>query len=192
MRKFTPLKGGRSGAGGRPRIQQMADDLGISYKEAKALMDESRENVSPAVARVLKGFNREGADRLAIEDAEMGALEGFKAGGSMSKVDRPITKKEEEEKKKKKKKEHPSDYGGTIGGGGLEEVYPESVQEYMDTAPKQQVKLERRGDKKKVIMAKDGKYMSHGSSCGCMECSGNTVRGMGRAYQGSTRSVKIR
>ena len=117
----------------------------------------------------------------------MGALEGFKAGGSMSKVDRPITKEE-----KKNKKEHPSDYGGTIGGGGLEEVYPESVQEYMDTAPKQQVKLERRGDKKKVIMAKDGKYMSHGGGCGCMECGGETVRGMGRAYQGSPRSVKIR
>ena len=174
-----------TGAGGRPRIQQMADDLGISYKKAEALMAESRENVSPAVKRVLKGFNKEGVERLVIEDAEMGALEGFKAGGSMSKVDRPITKKEEEE-------EHPSDYGGTIGGGGLEEVYPESVQEYMDTAPKQQVKLERRGDKKKVIMAKDGKYMSHGGSCGCMECGGETVRGMGRAYQGSTRSVKIR
>ena len=187
MRKFTPLKGGRSGAGGRPRIQQMADDLGISYKEAKALMGESRENVSPAVARVLNAFNREGADRIAQEDTEI-VLK--KAGGSMSKVDRPITKKEEEEKKKKK--EHPSDYGGTIGGGGLEEVYPESVQEYMDTAPKQQVKLERRGDKKKVIMAKDGKYMSCGSGCACMECSGNTVRGMGRAYQGSPRSVKIR
>jgi len=62
----------------------------------------------------------------------------------------------------------------------------------MDTAPKQQVKLELRSDKKKVIMAKDGKYMSHGSSCGCMECGGETVRGMGRAYQGSTRPVKIR
>ena len=177
-----------TGAGGRPRIQQMADDLGISYKEAKALMAESRENVSPAVARVLKGFNREGADRIAQEDTKM--VLKRRAGGSTSKVDRPITKKEEEERKKKK--EHPSDYGGTIGGGGLEEVYPESVQEYMDTAPKQQVKLERRGDKKKVVTAKDGKYMSHGGGCGCMECGGETVRGMGRAYQGSTRSVKIR
>ena len=172
-----------TGAGGRPRIQQMADDLGISYKEAKALMAESRENVSPAVARVLKGFNREGADRIAQEDTKM--VLKRKAGGSM-------TKAEIEEKKKKNKKEHPSDYGGTIGGGGLEEVYPESVQEYMDTAPKQQVKLERRGDKKKVVTAKDGKYMSHGGGCGCMECGGETVRGMGRAYQGSTRTVKIR
>ncbi len=190
MRKFTPLKGGRSGAGGRPRIQQMADDLGISYKEAKALMDESRENVSPAVARVLNAFNREGADRIAQEDTEI-VLK--KAGGSMTKAEIAERKrKTRAEIEAEKKKEHPSDYGGTIGGGGLEEVYPESVQEYMDTAPKQQVKLERRGDKKKVIMAKDGKYMSHGSSCGCMECGGETVRGMGRAYQGSTRSVKIR
>ena len=174
-----------TGAGGRPRIQQMADDLGISYKKAKALMAESRKDFSPAsqraIDRVTKGFNRKAADSLAIEDAEMGALEGFKAGGSMSKVDRPITKKEEEERKKKKKKEHPSDYGGTIGGGGLEEVYPESVQEYMDTAPKQQVKLERRGDDEKVIEA------SHGMSVDL-----DVVRGMGRAYQGSPRSVKIR
>jgi hypothetical protein len=172
-----------TGAGGRPRIQQMADDLGISYKEAKALMAESRKNVSPAVKRVLKGFNREGADRIAQEDTKM--VLKRKAGGAM-------TNAEIAERKRKTRKERPSDYGGTIGGGGLEEVYPESVQEYMDTAPKQQVKLERRGDKKKVIMAKDGKYMSHGSSCGCMECGGETVRGMGRAYQGSTRPVKIR
>ena len=171
-------------AGGRPRIQQMADDLGVSYKEAKALMAESRENVSPAVARVLKGFNREGADRIAQEDTKM--VLKRKAGGAMTNAEIA------ERKTRAEIEEHPSDYGGTIGGGGIEEVYPESVQEYMDTAPKQQVKLERRGDKKKVIMAKDGKYMSHGSSCACMECSGNTVRGMGRAYQGATRSVKIR
>ncbi len=158
-----------TGAGGRPRIQQMADDLGISYKEAKALMAESRENVSPAVARVLKGFNREGADRIAQEDTKM--VLKRKAGGSMTKAEIAA----------EKKKEHPSDYGGTIGGGGLEEVYPESVQEYMDTAPKQQVKLERRGDKKKVIEA------SHGMSVDL-----DVVRGMGRAYQGSPRSVKIR
>ena len=149
-----------TGAGGRPRIQQMADDLGISYKEAKALMAESRENVSPAVARVLKGFNREGADRIAQEDTKM--ILKRKAGGSM-------TKAEIAERKRKTRAE----------------IEAEKKKEYMDTAPKQQVKLERRGDKKKVIMAKDGKYMSHGGG-------GETVRGMGRAYQGSTRSVKIR
>ena len=180
-----------TGAGGRPRIQQMADDLGISYKEAKALMAESRENVSPAVARVLKGFNREGADRIAQEDTKM--VLKRKAGGAMTNAE--ITERKRKtraEIEAEKKKEPPSDYGGTIGGGGLEEVYPESVQEYMDNAPKQKVNLERRGDEKKVIMAKDGKYMSCGSGCACMECSGNTVRGMGRAYQGSPRSVKIR
>lgn len=180
-----------TGAGGRPRIQQMADDLGISYKEAKALMAQSRKDVSPAVKRVLEGYDRKTADRIAQEDTKM--VLKRKAGGAMTNAEIAERKrKTRAEIEAEKKKEHPSDYGGTIGGGGLEEVYPESVQEYMDTAPKQQVKLERRGDKKKVIMAKDGKYMSHGSSCGCMECGGETVRGMGRAYQGSTRTVKIR
>ena len=187
MRKFTPLKGGRSGAGGRPRIQQMADDLGISYKKAKALMAESRKDFSPAsqraIDRVTKGFDQENADRIAQEDTEM--VLKRKAGGAMTNAEIAERKrKTRAEIEAEKKEEPPSDYGGTIGGGGLEEVYPESVQEYMDTAPKQEVKLERRGDKKKVIMAKDGKYMS----CG----SGETVRGMGRAYQGSPRSVKIR
>ena len=46
----------------------------------------------------------------------------------------------------------------------------------MRTAPRQEAKLKRRGDDKKVIKAADGAF----------------VRGMGRAYMGKPRATKLR
>ena len=186
-----------TGAGGRPRIQQMADDLGISYKEAKALMAESRENVSPAVARVLKGFNREGADRIAHEDTKM--VLKRKDGGSTPSANpakRPLRSTPSPEMPaeglaKARLRNKMRQQG--MDDNQIDTIFKNpSLMGKEHPMNKENNRLKRRGDDEKVIEAKDGKYMSHGSSCGCMECSGNTVRGMGRAYQGATRSVKIR
>ena len=173
-----------TGAGGRPRIQQMADDLGISYKEAKALMAESRENVSPAVARVLKGFNREGADRIAQEDTKM--VLKRKDGGSTPSPEMPAEGLAKARLRNKMRKQGMDD-------NQIDTIFKNpSLMGKEHPMNKENNRLKRRGDDEKVVEAKDGKYMSHGGSCGCMECGGETVRGMGRAYQGSTRSVKIR
>ena len=157
------------------RIKQFADDLGISYNEAKKLVDMGRNKqdsgsdaLDKSRARMKKRLdkmkqNQKEADRIANEDTNM----KLKAKNGKS-VTGPTPRPKR---------------------GDLNEMMPfdreayekalkeeEKLEEYMRTAPRQEAKLKRRGDDKKVIKAADGAF----------------VRGMGRAYMGNPRATKLR
>ena len=157
------------------RIKQFADDLGISYNEAKKLvmagrkkkdsgknvLDEMRERANKRIEDFTDAAKE--ADRIANEDTNM----KLKAKNGKS-VTGPTPRPKR---------------------GDLNEMMPfdreayeralkeeEKLEEYMRTAPRQVAKLKRRGDDKKVIKAADGAF----------------VRGMGRAYMGNPRATKLR
>jgi len=157
------------------RIQQFADDLDISYNEAKKLvmtgrkkkdsgkdvLDEMRERANKRIQEFEDAAKE--ADRIANEDTNM-KLKAKKGKSVTGPIPRPKR-------------------------GDLNEMVPfdreayekalkdeEKLEEYMRTAPRQEAKLKRRGDDKKVIKAADGAF----------------VRGMGRAYMGNPRATKLR
>ena len=157
------------------RIKQFADDLGISYNEAKKLvmagrkkkdsgkdvLDEMRERANKRIEDFTDAAKE--ADRIANEDTNM----KLKAKNGKS-VTGPTPRPKR---------------------GDLNEMMPfdreayekalkeeEKLEEYMRTAPRREAKLKRRGDDEKVINAADGAF----------------VRGMGRAYMGNPRATKLR
>ena len=157
------------------RIKQFADDLGIPYNEAKKLVMASRkkkDSGKDVLDRMRERANKrvddftdaaKEADRIANEDTNM-KLKAKKGKSVTGPIPRPKR-------------------------GDLNEMVPfdrdayeealeneEKLEEYMRTAPRQEVKLKRRGDDKKVIKAADGAF----------------VRGMGRAYMGNPRATKLR
>ena len=159
------------------RIKQFADDLGISYNEAKKLiemgrntkdagssaMDKARSRMNKRVQEMKK--NQKKADQIASDDTNMKLK--AKEGKSV-KITGPAPRPK------------PGDLNESLGFDhdaykkALEEE--EKLERHMKKAPKRSAKLKRRGDDEKVVMAKDGKYM----------------RGMGKACMRPAKEVKIR
>jgi hypothetical protein len=157
------------------RIKQFADDLGISYNEAKKLVMASRKKKDSG--KDVLDEMRERANKR-IEDFTDAAKE----------ADR-IANKDTNMKLKAKKGKSVTGPTPRPKRGDLNEMMPfdreaykealekeEKLEKYMRTAPRQEAKLKRRGDDKKVIKAADGAF----------------VRGMGRAYMGNPRATKLR
>ena len=176
------------------RIQQFADDLGITYKEAKRLIEMGR-NTSDSGSNTLNAArerikkredkmkkNQKKADQIASEDTNM-PLKAKK--GKSVKITGPAPRPTEEEL---------FDYYGGFDRKAYEKALDaeEKLERHMERAPKRSAKLERRGDDKRVVRAAKGTYNTHGGSCGCDMCGGDMVRGMGKAYQGNPRAAKIR
>ena len=175
------------------RIQQFADDLGITYNQAKKLIEMGR-NTSDSGSKTLNAArerikkredkmkkNQKKADQIASDDTNM-KLKAKK--GKSVEITGPAPRPK------------PGDLNESLGFDreALEKALEkeEKLERYMEKAPKRSAKLERRGDDKKVVRAAKGTYNTHGSSCGCDMCSGGMVRGMGKAYQGNPRAAKIR
>ncbi len=157
------------------RIKQFADDLGIPYNEAKKLvmagrkkkdsgknvLDEMRERANKRIEDFTDAAKE--ADRIANEDTNM----KLKAKNGKS-VTGPTTRP------KRGDLNEMMPFDREAYEKALEEE--EKLEKYMRTAPRQEAKLKRRGDDKKVIKAADGAF----------------VRGMGRAYMGNPRATKLR
>ena len=175
------------------RIQQFADDLGISYKEAKRLIqmgrntsDSGSKTLNAARERIKKREekmknNQKNADKIASEDTNMPLK--AKKGKSVE-----ITGPKPRPKASEMNSNMRFDREAYEKGLDAEE----KLERYMEKAPKRSAKLERRGDDKRVVRAAKGTYNTHGGSCGCDMCGGEMVRGMGKAYQGNPRAAKIR
>ena len=157
------------------RIKQFADDLGIPYNEAKKLvmagrkkkdsgkdvLDEMRERANKRI-QDFKDAAKE-ADRIANEDTNM-KLKAKNGKSVTGPTPRP----------KRGDLNEMMPFDREAYEKALEEE--EKLEKYMRTAPRQEAKLKRRGDDKKVIKAADGAV----------------VRGMGRAYMGNPRATKLR
>jgi len=157
------------------RIKQFADDLGIPYNEAKKLvmagrkkkdsgkdvLDEMRERANKRIQEFEDAAKE--ADRIANEDTNM-VLKAKKGKSVTGPTPRP----------KRGDLNEMMPFDRKAYEKALEEE--EKLEEYMRTAPRQEAKLKRRGDDKKVIKAADGAF----------------VRGMGRAYMGNPRATKLR
>ena len=157
------------------RIKQFADDLGISYNEAKKLVDMGRnkkDSGSDVLDEMRKRANKriqefedaaKEADRIANEDTNM-KLKAKNGKSVTGPTPRP----------KRGDLNEMMPFDREAYEKALEEE--EKLEKYMRTAPRQEAKLKRRGDDKKVIKAADGAF----------------VRGMGRAYMGNPRATKLR
>ena len=157
------------------RIKQFADDLKIPYNEAKKLviagrkkkdsgkdvLDEMRERANKRI-QDFKDAAKE-ADRIANEDTNM-KLKAKNGKSVTGPTPRP----------KRGDLNEMMPFDREAYEKALEEE--EKLEKYMRTAPRQEAKLKRRGDDKKVIKAADGAF----------------VRGMGRAYMGNPRATKLR
>lgn len=175
------------------RIQQFADDLGITYKEAKRLIEMGRNTsdsgsnaLNTARERIKKREdkmkkNQKKADQIASEDTNMPLKAKDGKAMQMRRLANPPKESEANSNMRPDRK-------------ALEKALEaeEKLERYMEKAPKRFAKLERRGDEKKVVRAAKGTYNTHGGSCGCDMCGGEMVRGMGKAYQGNPRAAKIR
>ena len=157
------------------RIKQFADDLKIPYNEAKKLvmagrkkkdsgkdvLDEMRERANKRI-QDFKDAAKE-ADRIANEDTNM-KLKAKNGKSVTGPTPRP----------KRGDLNEMMPFDREAYEKALEEE--EKLEKYMRTAPRQEAKLKRRGDDKKVIKAADGAF----------------VRGKGRAYMGNPRATKLR
>ena len=156
------------------RIKQFADDLGISYNEAKKLVDMGRNKqdsgsdaLDKSRARMKERLDKmkqdqEEADRIANEDTNM-VLKAKKGKAATAPVEGETPSGARKYIPKK---------GGTRFAPKvpmMEEVDP-------NVMLGKGKKLNRRGDDEKVIKAADGAF----------------VRGMGRAYMGNPRATKLR
>ena len=154
------------------RIKQFADDLGISYNEAKKLVDMGRNKqdsgsdaLDKSRARMKKRLDKmkqdqEEADRIANEDTNM-VLKAKKGKAATA----PIEGETPSGARK---------YTPTKGGNRYAPKVPMETDENIMLGKGK--KLNRRGDDEKVIKAADGAF----------------VRGMGRAYMGNPRATKLR
>lgn len=159
------------------RIKQFADDLGISYNEAKKLiemgrntkdagssaMDKARSRMNKRVQEMKK--NQKKADQIASDDTNMKLK--AKEGKSV-KITGPAPRPKRGDLNESLGFDHDA-YKKAL-------EREEKTEKYMEKAPKRSAKLKRRGDDEKVVMAKDGKYM----------------RGMGKACMRPAKEVKIR
>ena len=159
------------------RIQQFADDLGITYNQAKKLIEMGR-NTSDSGSKTLNAAreriktredkmkkNQKKADQIASDDTNM-ALKA-KEGKSV-KITGPAPRPKRGDLNESLGFDHDA-YKKAL-------EREEKTEKYMEKAPKRSAKLKRRGDDEKVVMAKNGKYM----------------RGMGKACMRPAKEVKIR
>jgi len=160
------------------RIQQFADDLGITYKQAKRLIEMGR-NTSDSGSKALN------AARERIQKREDKMKKNQKKADQIASDDTNMKLKAKEGKSVKitgpKKRPNADDRFEMEGGFDHEAAEKalereEKLEKYMEKAPKRSAKLQRRGDDKKVVTAKDGKY----------------VRCMGKACMRDARETKIR
>lgn len=159
------------------RIQQFADDLGITYNQAKKLIEMGR-NTSDSGSKTLNAAreriknredkmkkNQKKADQIASDDTNM-KLKAKK--GKSVEITGPAPRPK------------PGDMNESVDFDheGFEKALEEEekLERHMKKAPKRSAKLKRRGDDEKVVTAKDGKY----------------VRGMGKACMRDPKEVKIR
>jgi len=161
------------------RIQQFADDLGITYKQAKRLIEMGR-NTSDSGSKALN------AARERIQKREDKMKKNQKKADQIASDDTNMKLKAKEGKSVKitgpKKRPNADDRFEMEGGFDHEAAEKalereEKLEKYMEKAPKRSAKLQRRGDDKKVVTAKDGKMFA---------------RGMGKACMRDARETKIR
>jgi hypothetical protein len=146
----------------RPRLNQFAEDLGISRGSAKKLMAKARgrkdggsnvlDSYSPELKKRMKPF--EDAERIFQEDTKIG------------------TKMEKPKSKPKSKRKMFDEYYEKHG-----EVHPKDPR----TKPDHNMNKDDRPlvtETKDIVEAKNGKY--------------NNVRGMGKASMCSPREVKVK
>ena len=163
------------------RIKQFADDIGVSYNEAKKLvmagrkkkdsgknvLDEMRERANKRIQDFEDAA--EEADRIANEDTNMVLkAKNGKAATAPIEGETPSGARTYIPKK-----------GGTRFAPKvpmMEEIDPNIMLGSEKKKTQKGKKLKRRGDDKKVILAADGAF----------------VRGMGRAYMGNPRATKLR
>tara|TARA_R100000388_G_scaffold91380_1_gene73387 strand:- start:1170 stop:1667 length:498 start_codon:yes stop_codon:yes gene_type:complete len=163
------------------RIKQFADDLGISYNDAKKLvmagrkkkdsgkdvLDRMRERANKRIEDFTDAAKE--ADRIANEDTNM-VLKAKKGKAATAPIEGETPSGARTYIPKK---------GGTRFAPKvpmMEEIDPNIMLGSEKKKTQKGKKLKRRGDDKKVIKAADGAF----------------VRGMGRAYMGNPRATKLR
>ena len=145
----------------RPRIRQFADDLGISYDEAKGLVEEGRRRkdggsqILENNMRDVKGF-RDGGTRAGKNYKR--ALEVYKIMEDDTKIGEPMELPQRKPTRAERNMQ-----------GDADTVMMEKRREYLEREKK--LRKNFRKGRAKERKAKDGTYMS--------------CRGMGGAIQGS-------
>lgn len=163
---------------GRPRVNQMAKDLGMTRRQALDLMNKSRKTKdagSSALLRVLKKYDRELADRIAQEDTEM--VLKRKEGGGTPVPEMPKEGLTKARLRNKLRKEGMDDNQIDIILKNPDMLSPDHPMN------KENNRLKRRGDDEPVIKAGHGMAFQ-------AEPDYSKVRGMGKAYMGNPRPVK--
>ena len=164
----------------RPRINQMAKDLGMTRRQALDLMNKSRKTKdagSSALLRMLKKYDRELADRIAQEDTEM--VLKRKEGGGTPVPEMPKEGLTKARLRNKLRKEGMDDNQIDIILKNPDMLSPDHPMN-LEGSPK---KLKRRGDDEPVIRAGHGMAFQ-------VEPDYGKVRGMGKAYMRNPRPVK--
>jgi hypothetical protein len=148
----------------RPRIRQFAGDMGISYDQAKGLINEGRRRKDG------------GAEVL---ESSMNKMRGFNAGGTLSRAAKKLNKREAEIEEMARIATEDTDIDVNVDKGPKDATYvappsDEQIQKMLDL----QKSDRRRGRNKPrrkadggTVYAESGKYMS--------------CRGMGAAIQGN-------
>lgn len=151
----------------RPRIRQFADDLGISYDEAKNLIEKGRSR-------------RDGGAQ--VLESSMNKMRGFEAGGTLSRAAKKLSKREAELEKMARIATEDTDIDVNVDKGPKDRTYmappsDERIQELLDLQ-KADNKRGRNKPRRKAdggtVYAESGKYMS--------------CRGMGAAIKGGNFS----
>ena len=139
----------------RPRIRQFAGDMGISYDQAKGLINEGRRRKDG------------GAEVL---ESSMNKMRGFNAGGTLSRAAEKLNKREAEIEKMARIATEDTDIDVNVDKDGFKEK-----RDFLDYAPPKDSKRGRNKPRRKAdggtVYAESGKYMS--------------CRGMGAAIQGN-------
>jgi len=139
----------------RPRIRQFAGDMGISYDQAKGLINEGRRRKDG------------GAEVL---ESSMNKMRGFNAGGTLSRAAKKLNKREAEIEEMARIATEDTDIDVNVDKDRFTEK-----KDFLDYAPPKDSKRGRNKPRRKAdggtVYAESGKYMS--------------CRGMGAAIQGN-------
>ena len=139
----------------RPRIRQFAGDMGISYDQAKGLINEGRRRKDG------------GAEVL---ESSMNKMRGFNAGGTLSRAAKKLNKREAEIEEMARIATEDTDIDVNVDKDRFTEK-----KDFLDYAPPKDSKRGRNKPRRKAdggtVSAESGKYMS--------------CRGMGAAIQGN-------
>ena len=150
----------------RPRIRQFAGDMGISYDEAKGLINEGRRR-------------KDGGTE--VLESSMNKMRGFEAGGTLSRAAKKLSKREAELEKMAKIATEDTDIDVNVDKGPKDDrrtyVAPPSDERIQEMLELQKADNKRGRNKSRrkadggTVYAESGKYMS--------------CRGMGAAIQGN-------